>query len=306
VLVAAANNPETLFGTEDIVLLFDPSSVLYFVVCLVVLAVAKVVNDRLTPYALNEELTEKDNKAIALSFAGYLFAVILITWSVMGSDTAVGEGSEDFVWLDLGSTLLWSLIGVILLQVSRVVNNRLLLPRFNNVKELVEDRNVGTGAVQAGTYIGTALMIRPVVTGEGSGNLLADLGLTLIYFVLAQLAFIVFGIIYQRMSAFDLHDEIERDNASAGIGFGLTLVAVALLLSGYLLNYDSLLGFLVWFFLGAILLVAGRKAVDRILLPGSKLDDEIKDDRNWGAALIEGAVAIGLALILVTSFAPVL
>jgi hypothetical protein len=42
--------------------------------------------------------------------------------------------------------------------------------------------------------------------------------------------------------------------------------------------------------------------VDKFILPGSLLDEEISRDRNWGAALIEGTAAIGLALILTTLF----
>ena len=36
--------------------------------------------------------------------------------------------------------------------------------------------------------------------------------------------------------------------------------------------------------------------IDKLILPGDDLDKEIADDKNWGAALIEGAVAIGIAV----------
>jgi len=40
-----------------------------------------------------------------------------------------------------------------------------------------------------------------------------------------------------------------------------------------------------------------RFIVDIAVLPGDRLDSEISKDKNWGAALIEGAVAVGLAFI---------
>ena len=43
-------------------------------------------------------------------------------------------------------------------------------------------------------------------------------------------------------------------------------------------------------------LITGRYIADKLLLPGGLLDDEISQDRNWGAALIEGGVAIIIAL----------
>jgi hypothetical protein len=49
---------------------------------------------------------------------------------------------------------------------------------------------------------------------------------------------------------------------------------------------------------GAFFFVVGRYLIDKIILPNASLDAEISEDRNWGAALIEGCGAIGLALIL--------
>ena len=52
--------------------LFDTQAILYIAVSLVVIFVAKWANDLASSYKLNEQLTEKDNKAIGLAFAGYL------------------------------------------------------------------------------------------------------------------------------------------------------------------------------------------------------------------------------------------
>jgi hypothetical protein len=49
-------------------------------------------------------------------------------------------------------------------------------------------------------------------------------------------------------------------------------------------------------------LLFSRFLIDRFLLPGSSLDHEIKNDRNWGAALIEGSAVLGLAQLLNASF----
>ncbi len=82
----------------------------------------------------------------------------------------------------------------------------------------------------------------------------------------------------------------------------MTLVAVGVFLSSYIEKNDDLLGLVIWFIIGTALLLVSRFIVDKILLPGSALDDEIKKDQNWGASLIEGAVAIILALILTAAF----
>ena len=78
----------------------------------------------------------------------------------------------------------------------------------------------------------------------------------------------------------------------------MTLVALALTMSFPLVYYSSLLIFLPIAVVGALVLVVMRFVVDFGLLPGDRLDVEIKRDRNWGAAIIEGSVSIGIAFVL--------
>jgi uncharacterized membrane protein YjfL (UPF0719 family) len=290
---------EQLFNTDVLRSLYDPHSIFYLVAILAVFYVGKKVNDLLTPYDLNAELTEKDNKAIALSFGGYLFALAIILWSVLASDSIVEE--SDSVWKDLGTdildTLIWGAVGIVFLQIARFMNDKILLHKFSNVKELVEDQNVGTGAVQCGAYIGSALMVSAALSGDDGYSFAGELFLTTVYFFAGQIAFIVFGFVYQLATQFDLHAEIEKDNAAAGVSFGMTLVAVGIILSSYLIDFDSLPGLGLWFIVTTFLLIGFRFIVDKVILPGSRLDDEISVDQNWGAAVIEGGCAVGLALL---------
>lgn len=278
--------------------LISPGSMLYLVLSVVVLYLAKLAKGALTKYHLDKELTEHDNKAVALPFAGFILGVTIILWSVLTSPS-----STDNIWLDLAATGAWSLLGVILLMLSQVINDKVLMRQFKNDKELVQDRNVGTGAVIAGTYVGTALMIRPAVGGEDAATLVDSLGLCLGYFVIGQLAFILFGLLYERIVGYKLHDEIEKDNAAAGLSFALALTAISILLSEYLMKFQSLPGLAVWFVISAFFLIATRILVDWLILPGATVDQEIGRDHNWGVALIEGAAMIGLSFIITGSFA---
>ena len=284
-----------LFDIEDAYELYHPEAIIYLFVILVIFYVGKKVYDVLTPYNLNEQLIEVDNKAVALSFAGYMFGLGIILWGVLS-----GETTKDF-YLDLLDMVIWGVIGIVLLQISRVVNDKILLSRFDNIKELVEDRNIGTGAVEAGTSIGTALLIMAAISGEDT-SFLAGLVSTLIFFFCGQVGFILFGKLYQGITRFDLHAEIEKDNASAGVAFGITLVAIGLLLSDFIVKSDSLVGFAVWFVLSAFLLVINRYLVDKIILPGQLLDEEISKDQNWGAALVEGGMAVMIAFLMNAAF----
>jgi uncharacterized membrane protein YjfL (UPF0719 family) len=294
---------KSLFQIDEALLLIDNQALIYLGLAIVMLWIGKKINDLCTPYKLDVQLTTKDNKAIAVSFSGYLFAIGIIVWSVLNQASVTEAEDPGYALLqDLGSSAIWILVGILLLQVARIVNDKLLLSKFQNIKELVEDQNIGTGAVQAGAFIGSAFMIQAAIYGEGQGNLLVDLLLALLYFAVAQAAFIIFAFIYQKTTSYDLHDEIEKDNAAAGVGFGLTLVAVGTLLSSYLIKNDSLIGLALWFLIGVFLLTVCRYVVDKLILPGHALDDEISKDKNWGAALIEGSAAIALALVLSSVF----
>lgn len=287
---------ESWLNYEEALQIIDSQAVIYLVLSIALLAVGKSINDWLSPYNLNEQLTNTDNKAIALSFAGYLIAIVIIIRSILNTSATKG------LWADIGDTCLWSLIGILLLQASRFINNKWLLHKFDVWKELLNDKNVGAGAIQCGAYIGSAFMVKAALSGEDADSFAVSLLSTIVYFLIGQAAFVLFSKLYQRVSRFDLHEEIENDNIAAGVAFGMSLTATGILLSGYLMKYDSFIGLALWFVIGAFLLIVCRYLVDKILLPGSDLDEEISRDRNWGAALIEGSSAIGLALVLTSLF----
>ncbi len=292
------------FNTEEALVALDLQALAFFIVSLILLVIAKLFRDLITSYSVDEQLTTEDNKAVGLSFSGFIVASGIIIWGTLTTDPAtytVGEGLTPFL-LELLSTFLWSLFGLLLLGAGHILNDKLLLPRFEISKELVTDKNTGAGAVVAGAFIGTALIIRAALTGEDEGNILISVTGAVLYFLIAQLAFIVFGILYAAVTKLKVHEELEQDNSAVGVAFGMDLVAIGILLSGYLTWHYSLLGLVLWFVVGAILLLLTRLVVDKLVLPKSALNHEIVKDRNWGAAIIEGSVAIVIALILNGSY----
>lgn len=294
---------DELLSTEPVFWLLKFEGAVYLLAVFIVLYAAKLIYDLFTPFSLNEQLTTKDNKAIAVSFSGYILGVMIILLGIFHSGTAVEGGINSQLDLarDLLATIIWGIIGILLLNISRVINDKLLLNKFDNVKELVEDKNVGTGAVLFGSYVGSGLIVRAAIFGESTGWT-EDIITTLIYFIMGQIGFLIFGWVYQLISRYDVHKEIEKDNVSAGVAFGLSLVAISILLSGYIMSYNSLPGFAVWFVMGLFVLIVSRYIVDKMMLPGSLLDEEISKDQNWGAALVEGTVAVGIAMLMIPAF----
>ena len=173
--------------------LFQPVAATYLLVILFIMVVGKKIHNHCANYDVDHELTTVDNKAVALSTAGYLFGLGLILWGVITPDenTVAVSGFWGLIG-DLIGTLIWGLIGIGLLQVANILNDRYLLPNFSNYKEIIEDKNLGTGAVEGCTFIASGIIIKTVLSGSGA-NFFVDIIGTIFYFSVGQIAFILFG-----------------------------------------------------------------------------------------------------------------
>ena len=310
-LIVATIMFENLFDLTPVKHLADWYFLFYLATALGIFWVAKLLNQLLAGFNLDRQLSHRDNKAVATSFMGFLFALGLIISRELTSpvSNSIGE-AVDAPWMgqlgnavlaDFLNTSLWAVLGAVLLLLSRIVNDKLILPAFSNRKELLEDGNVGVGAVQAGSYIATALIITAVLGGEFVEGLLNEVALALVWFVISQVLLILFSFLYQKMTKFDMHHQLSQGNVAVGISFGGTLLAFGLMMHFYLTQYDSLLGLLVWALLISVLLFVNRFVVDKLILSGGNLDDELSQDQNWGVALIEVATSISAASIIAST-----
>lgn len=256
-----------------------------------IILLSKMVNDWLTPFSVDEELTLKDNVAFAISIGGYLTATTIV---FVGAMTGPSKG----IFQDLLLVGGYSILGIGLLNISRYINDSCILYKFSNVKEIITDRNEGTGAVQFGSYVASGLIVAGSISGEGGGILTA-----VAFFVLGQVALIGFTWIYNVITPFDVHDEIEKDNVAAGIAFGGALIALGFILmkgaSGNFISWShNLKKFALDALLIFLLLPIVRIFFDKIIIPKSDLNHEIKNDRNIGAGFLEAMVMIGFSVVL--------
>jgi len=273
-------------------------SVAYIVMGVVLLIVAKLVKDILTPYRIDEELTGKDNLALGLTMTGYFAGVIIIFLGAVAGPDLMEDPDPGQVVEAMFVDVLYALVGIVALNVGRWVVDKLILRRFSTVKEIIEDRNAGTGAVECGCYIATALVIAGAIHGEGGGPHTA-----VAFFVLGQVVLIAFAAFYQWITKYDVHEEIEKDNVAAGVALGFSMVAMGIVVlkgvAGDWIGWgENLLWFAVYVGIGFVLLMVLRKVTDVLFLPKSPIHHEIAVDRNLNAAWIEGVVATGIAAMV--------
>jgi uncharacterized membrane protein YjfL (UPF0719 family) len=244
------------------------------------------------------ELVENDNLAFAFAHVGYFIGLLLSIGSVM-----LGE-SEGLV-NDLIGIGIYGLLSIVLLNLSLIINDKIILSNFDLKKEIFDDKNVGTGIVEGANAIATGLVVMGAITGEGYGELGPIVNI-LVYWILGQVILFVTSKIYNLMTSYDVHDHIERGNIAVAVGYSGAIIAIGNLINNALAHdFDSWMvtvqdvGFNV--IVGFAFLPIARFLTDKILLPGQKLTDEIvnQEDPNVGAAIVEAFAYVGGSMLIV-------
>ena len=244
------------------------------------------------------ELVENDNLAFAFAHVGYFIGLLLAIGSVM-----LGE-SEGLV-NDLMGIGIYGLLSIVLLNLSLIINDKIILSNFDLKKEIFDDKNVGTGIVEGANAVATGLVVMGAITGEGYGES-GPIVNVLVYWILGQVILFVTSKIYNLMTSYDVHYHIERGNIAVAVGYSGAIIAIGNLINNALAHdFDSWMvtvqdvGFNV--IVGFAFLPIARFLTDKILLPGQKLTDEIvnQEDPNVGAAIVEAFAYVGGSMLIV-------
>lgn len=260
---------------------------------LVLFLLAKWMKDILTSYSLNEELTKKDNPAIALTMCGYYLGTAAIFVGALLGPT------QGFI-NDLIQVGGYSVLGLIFLNISRYVNDKIILRKFCNVEQLTKEQNIAVGAVQFGTYVATGLIAAGALTGTGGGVITATA-----FFVLGQISLLIFSLVYDLFTPYCIHDELGKKNIAAGAALSGTLIALGIIVlngvSGDFISWEvNLTNLAITNVTAFIFLPIVRVIMDKMVIPGDDLSREIIEDKNLGAGLLEATVAISFAIVLIS------
>ena len=270
------------------------TAVILIILFYIIFFIGKVINDLLhRNYNLTEELVEKDNPAIALATAGYYLGLILcIGGALVGPSHGILE--------DIIDLFVYGLLGIILLNLSWFICDKLILYKFKTADELIRDQNQGTGAVSFAASIASGLVIFGSISGEG-GNIWTAVA----FWTMGQILLILAGLIYNFITPYDIHKEIENDNVAAGVSFAGALIAMGIIVGlaaeGDFDSWSEDFSKFVYISIsGLVILPFIRMLTDKVLLPGVRLSDEIAEQEkpNLGAAYIEAFSYITAGLVI--------
>ena len=263
---------------------YFPRGLVYVALGIVVLYIAKWILDLVTPYHVGDQLGEKGNTALGLSITGYFLGVIIVFVAVLYTPFGAGEEYQwqfdaDFGY-DVLEVFLYSLGAIAVLNLTRFLVDRLVLFKFNVEKEVIEDQNAGSGAVEMAVYIAVALIIASALAGYEvtplgavAPSILDEIIRSVAFFLLGVVVLVLYALYYQVVTAYDIHDEIEKDNVAVGVAMAANLIAIAIVVfkavTGEFRGWGGgLISFATFAVIGFILLLVVRWIIDKAIFPG--------------------------------------
>jgi uncharacterized membrane protein YjfL (UPF0719 family) len=160
--------------------------------------IGKIVNDKLHPeYNIQEELVEKDNPALALTLTGYYFGLVLTIGGALSGET------NGFMQ-DVKDLVLYGVSGIVLLNASWFLCDKIILPYCNVSTELIAKQSLSVGAIAAACSIASGFILFGAIQGDGSF-------LTMVaYWAIGQCLLILAAKLYNVITPFDIHSEIQK------------------------------------------------------------------------------------------------
>lgn len=288
-----------------------------------VLFVGRTLWSKMALFDAEHQLTGADNPAVGTALFGYLGALTIVLMALLTTQGAGPGDTTGMVW-DISELVLYGLLAIFLIKLSGFINDRAILKGFENAKELVQDRNVGVGAVLCGSYLASGLILAGAFSGRIDPGLLAEdasrlstigyeIAISLACYAFCQVALTFYGVVYQAVQRTSIHAAIAEDyevdgvkhggNVAAGIAFGGNLAALGLVMWGgaagdFLGWLDLAVRLGVATALGIILLPLWRRFVDRMMMGKADLNKEIYTDRNVNAALLEAVSMLAMGGVI--------
>lgn len=272
--------------------------VAYLAIAFIIFYIGKIIYALFNPdIRINHELVEHDNLAFAIAHAGYFVGLTIIIGSVI-------SGPSKGLITDISEISIYGVLSILLLNISTKINDKIILHKFSLKKEIIVDRNVGAGVIEAANMIASGLIISGAVLGE-SESLLSGIISASVYWLVGQVIILLASVIYNAILPYDVHEHIEKDNVAVGIGYSGAMIAFANIIRFSISHEFSTAleaGIDIAFhvLLGIALLPVLRFLTDKILLPGRKITDEIinQEHPNIGAGIIEAFAYIGGSMLL--------
>jgi len=241
-------------------------------------------------FKVYEALVERDNKAVAVAFAGFETAIGLVTWGALAGLT--DSRPEQNLW----QGIVWVLFGMLFLVAAVVINDKVYWGG-RKVVACIDDGNIAAGVATGGSYV-AAGMVALYTCGGGGPRFDENVASAFLFFALCQIEFLALLFIMEfgfRGYVGNLRDSVMEGNIAIGVLVGGCNVAMAIVATNPLKKGEELVAFFVWFALVLVAFFIFALFSRFVLLYKLPVQDEIKRN-NWG---LTGVIVAALLLFSV-------
>lgn len=249
-----------------------------------------------------DELSQKDNFAYGISMAG---AVAAMGIALSGAITGELAGSYS---IELIGMFAYGIMGLILIKAGRFIHDKFALPDFNK-HELILNRNISVGLVDAASVIATAIVVRAAlmwVEGLDVNTFIAIISAWIVSQVMLVLITRIFEWKFSLHNASNFQKTLETGHIALAIRYTGYLISTAMSVTAasYFIIYDTQalwLGITQWALMSLILMLCLTiltMLAKLIVLWGINRRVEVEDQDNIGIATIELTISFSIALLL--------
>ncbi|MCP4671726.1 MAG: DUF350 domain-containing protein [Desulfobacula sp.] len=282
--------------------------IIYVIIGLFFIFLVKKIDDFRTKDFDDDTHIDDGNVAIGLRRAGLYLGIAIALSGAM-------EGASKGFLLDIIQLLVDGIIITGFMFTSRFINDFMMLGHLNNDVECVKrfkqpdgsevTGNTAVGMVEAGMFIATGFILNGSLAG-GGGTFIQSIASAILFFIVGQITLLIFGLLYELITPFNVRDEIKNNNLAAGIGLGGVLVALGIILmssiSGPFTGWSNdLANFGIYAAFGIFMLLIFRKIADKLLLPTTNIATEVKEDKNIAALIVIQSAINAIAIIIAFS-----
>ena len=265
---------------------------LYLVLLLLLFVIAKYAYQIVSGVSVKAELVEHDNQAFIVAFSGFMVGILL----TMGG--AISGEASDNVFIDLGVTALYGVVGVVLLLFIRFFFDKVLYPKIPFRKSIVGERNLAVGVIEMSHYVAGGILIENAMKLD-----LEHYFVPLAFLGASLLCMLFFLFVIELVTSYFIREEVSKGNVGLAISVCGSVIALALISSASFSagferwGYDLLFG-LIKFTIGGLLMLFMRFIIDKLFLPKVDIAYELVDQKvsNTALGLVDAVSYISAAL----------
>lgn len=274
-----------------------------FIIAVGLLSAMRILAGLVSNVSATAEIAQNDNKAFGISLAGAMLAVSIMLMGVVSGDAGYSLANEAF------TVILFGLIGIVLMWVTRIVFDRVSFPHLS-IHQQIMNGNMAASIIDACNMIATAIIIKGAMIWVDGGLKVAVMAVIASFIasqVMMSLATLYRVKIFEkRHQGSKLHTAIEENNIALALRFSAYRLGIAIAVSAAFtaVEYISdafMTVFMLWFAVALalfVLLTLVAIVIRHGVLRGVNVGEEVGQQGNIAVGAIEGSIYIVVGLLL--------